>query len=138
VRTFVDTNVLVYLFDAGEPAKQERARQVIGDLCRTGALVMSSQVLSELYVVVTRKLEEPLPPDLALRVLADLAPYPCVAIDAALVQRAAAHAAADRLSYWDALIVEAAVEAGADVLCSEDFQAGRSYQGVLVDDPFAS
>jgi predicted nucleic acid-binding protein len=138
VRTFVDTNVLVYLFDAGEPAKQERARQVISDLCRAGTLVVSSQVLSEFYVAVTRKLEEPLPPDLALRALADLAAYPCVSIDAALVQRAAAHSAAARLSYWDALIVEAAVEAGADVLCSEDFQAGRSYQGVLVDDPFAS
>ena len=138
MRTFVDTNILVYLFDAGEPAKQERARQVVSDLCRDGALVVSSQVLSELYVTVTRKLEEPLPPDTALQVLADLAAFPCVAIDAALVQRAAARSAADQLSHWDALIVEAAVESGADVLCSEDFQAGRSYQGVLVEDPFAS
>ena len=57
---------------------------------------------------------------------------------AALAQRAAARSANDRLSYWDALVVEAAVEAGADVLCSEDFQAGRTYQGVLAEDPFAS
>ena len=54
------------------------------------------------------------------------------------MQRAAARSVADQLSHWDALIVEAAVESGADVLCSEDFQAGRSYQGVLVEDPFAS
>src|SRR5450830_1817040 len=54
---------------------------------RTSALVLSSQVLSELYVTVTRKLAYPLEPDSALRALADLAVYPVVAIDAALVQR---------------------------------------------------
>ena len=72
------------------------------------------------------------------RALGDLAACPCVTIDAALVQRAAARSAADQLSHWDALIVEAAVEAGADVLVSEDFQASRTYGGVRVEDPFAS
>ena len=138
MRTFVDTNVLVYLFDAAHPAKQERARDVIAQLARAGALVVSSQVLSEFYVTVTRKLAEPLPPATAVRVLADLAVYPCVAVDAALVQRAAARTAADQLSYWDALIVEAAVEAGAAVLCTEDLQNGRHFQGVTVQDPFAT
>jgi predicted nucleic acid-binding protein len=137
VRTFVDTNVLVYLFDAGRPPKQQRARDVVGELSRSGALVLSSQVLSEFYVTVTRKLAEPLPPDTAMRALADLAVYPCVAVDAALVQRAAARSAADQLSHWDALIVEAAIEAGAATLYSEDLQPGHRYQGVSVEDPFA-
>jgi predicted nucleic acid-binding protein len=138
VRSFVDSNVLVYLFDAGHPAKQHRARELVGELCRGGSLVLSSQVLSEFYVTVTRKLDQPLAPDVARQALGDLAAYPCVAIDAALVQRAAARSAADQLSHRDALIVEAAVEAGADVLVSEDFQAGRTYSGVRVEDPFAS
>ena len=138
MRTFVDSNVLVYLFDAGHPVKQRRAREVVAELCRGGALVLSSQVLNEFYVTVTRKLDRPLPSDVARRALDDLAAYPCVAIDAALVQRAAARSATDQLSHWDALIVEAAVEAGADVLVSEDFQTGRIYGGVRVEDPFAS
>lgn len=120
MRVFVDTNVFVYLFDAEEPAKQQRAREVV----------------SELYVTVTRKLAYPLEPDSALRALADLAVYPVVAIDAALVQRAAARAVAEQVAYWDALILEAAVEAGA--VYSEDLQHGRTYRGVTVQDPFAA
>ena len=138
MRVFVDTNVLVYLFDADEPAKQQLARDVVGELMRTGTLVLSSQVLSELYVTITRKLAYPLDPESALRALGDLAVYPVVAIDAALVQRAAARSTAEQVTYWDALILEAAVEAGADVVYSEDLQHGRTYQGVSVVDPFAA
>ena len=61
VRTFVDTNVLVYLFDSEEPQKQRRARELVGTLAREGALALSTQVLSEFFVTVTRRLEEPLP-----------------------------------------------------------------------------
>lgn len=137
MRTFVDTNVFVYLFDAGSPQKQERARALIGALAREGALALSSQVLSEFFVTVTRKLEQPLSIATALRALDDLAAFPCIAVDAALVRRAAARSAADRLAHWDALIVEAAIEAGAGTLCSEDFQVGRVFQGIRVEDPFA-
>lgn len=137
MRIFVDTNVFVYLFDADEPAKQERARQVVSELMRSGALVLSSQVLSELYVTVTRKLAYPQEPAAALRALADLAVYPVIAIDAALVQRAAARSVAEQVAYWDALILESAVEAGAATVYSEDLQHGRAYGGVTVLDPFA-
>ena len=138
MRVFVDTNVLVYLFDADAPAKRQRAREVVGELAQARSLVLSSQVLSELYVTVTRKLAEPLAPARALRALADLAVYPVVAVDAALVQRAAASSQAEQIAFWDALILEAAVEAGARTVYSEDLQSGRSYQGVTVLDPFAS
>lgn len=118
MRTFVDTNVLVYLFDAAQPDKQERAREVVAERARAGALVLSSPVLSEFYVTVTCKLAQPLPVASAQRALADLAVYPYVTVDAALVQRSAACAAAE--------------------LCSEDFQQGRSFRGVTVRDPFST
>lgn len=137
MRTFVDTNVLVYLFDSGTPTKQQRARDLVATLARQGALALSTQVLSEFFVTVTRKLERPLPVPNALRALDDLSAFPCVALDAALVRRAALRTTTDQLSHWDALIVEAAIEAGADVLCSEDLQAGRVFQSVRVEDPFA-
>jgi len=138
LRIFVDTNVFVYLFDAEDPAKQQRAREVVSELMRTGALVLSSQVLGELYVTVTRKLAFPLEPAAALRALGDLAVFPVVAIDAALAQRAAARTVAEQIAYWDALILDAAVEAGADSVYSEDLQHDRTYQGVTVQNPFAA
>jgi predicted nucleic acid-binding protein len=138
MRVFVDTNILVYLFDAEEPAKQARAREVVSELARNSSLVVSSQVLSELYVTVTRKLAYPLEASAALRALADLAVYPVIAVDAALVLRAASRAVAEQVAYWDALILEAAVEAGAGTVYSEDLQHGHTYQGVTVVDPFAA
>jgi len=137
VRVFVDTNVLVYLFDADAPPKQQRARELVGELTEARSLVLSSQVLSELFVTVTRKLADPLPVAQALQAVDDLSAFPVVAVDAALVRRAAALSTTEHVSYWDALILEAAVEAGAATLYSEDLQAGRAYQGVTVVNPFA-
>ena len=95
-------------------------------------------MLSELYVTVTRRLAYPQEPAAALRALAALAVYPLIAIDAALVQRAAERSVTEQLAYWDALILEAAVEAGAATVYSEDLQQGRAYRGVSVVDPFAA
>ena len=61
-----------------------------------------------------------------------------VAIDAALAQRAAARTVAEQVAYWDALILEAAVEAGTGTAYSEDVQHGRTYEGVTVLDPLAA
>ena len=114
-----------------------RAREVVSQVARARSLVLSSQVLGELYVTITRKLAQPVPAAAALRALEDLAAFPVVAIDGTLVQRAAARSAAEQISYWDALILESAVEAGAGVVYSEDLQAGSTYAGVTVEDPFA-
>ena len=99
--------------------------------------MLSSQVLSELFVTITRKLAQPVPAATALRALEDLAAFPVIAVDGTLVQRAAARSTAEQVSYWDALILEAAVEAGAVTVYSEDLQSGSAYAGVTVHDPFA-
>ena len=138
MRVFVDTNVLVYLFDADAPAKQKRAREILGELTEARSLVLSSQVLRELFVTVTRKLADQLPVAQGLRAVDYLSAFPVVAVDAALVRRAAALSTAEHVSYWDALILEAAVDAGAATVYSEDLQAGRTYQGVTVVNPFSA
>jgi len=137
VRAFVDTNVLVYLFDGEDEARQRHARELIATLVRARSLVVSSQVLGELYVTVTRKLAVPLPHDDAARAIDALSVFPVIAIDVDLVRRAVARCRQEPLSYWDALIVEAAVEAGAATLYTEDLQAGQSYRDITVVDPFA-
>ncbi len=112
---FIDTNVLVYLFDNNAPAKQAVARELLG----AGRFVLSTQVLSEFYVTVTRKLARPLDSATASRAVADLCALPIPDVTAKLVQSAIKRCTVTRLSYWDALIVETALEAGATSLLTK-------------------
>jgi len=133
-RRFVDTNVLVYLFDDDEPRKQTTARELLAD---GGGFVLSAQVLGEFFVTVTRKLARPLPLDRARDAVASLAEFPVQPITATLVNAAIERVERSRLSYWDALIVETSIAAAADVLLTEDLQNGQVFDGVRIDDPFA-
>ncbi len=131
---FVDTNVLVYLFDDDSPEKQSRARELFESEAEN--LVLSTQVLGEFYVTVTRKLARPLPPKLAREAVDDLCALRVRPVRAELVQAAARRSDASQLSYWDALIVETAVDAGAATLLTEDLQHGQVFGDLRVVDPF--
>ncbi len=133
-RVFVDTNVFVYLFDRDAPGKQARARQLIGELA--ARLVLSTQVLQEFYVSVTRKLGTPLSARDAGEAAADLMALDVVVVDVPLVRSAIARARDDRLSLWDSLIVEAAMASGCTRLLSEDLQHGRVFGALRVENPF--
>lgn len=135
-RRFADTNVLVYLFDADAPAKRERAREILASDGVEGRLVISTQVLQELFVTVTRKLAVPLPPAEALAALDSLEELPVTAVDRPLVRAAAELSIRHRISLWDALIVEAARAGGCEVLLTEDLQDGWEVAGLRVENPF--
>jgi predicted nucleic acid-binding protein len=137
-RTFFDTNVLVYLFDADSPDKQNRARQVFGEQTRSGDIVLSAQVLQELYVTITRKLTRPLPAEQALSVLVQLSTLPLITVDGALILRAVELHQQAGVSFWDALIVQAALEGGCRTLLSEDMQHGRRFGDLTIRNPFVS
>lgn len=134
-RAFVDTNVLVYSVDRSEPRKRERAR---GLLSGSGAttLVISTQVLSEFYVVTTRRLSAPLAPAQAATAVAAFSKLAVVAVDTDLVLSAIVLSGRSQLSYWDALIVAAAHGAGCPVVLTEDLGGGQVIDGVLVENPF--
>ena len=125
-RVFLDTNVLVYLFDADEPAKQQRARTLLSNQELRDQVTLSTQVLQEFYVSVTRKLAVPLDPDTALKAVQDLAVFPIIQIDTPLILLAIQRSRKATVSFWDALILEAALVAGTTLLYSEDFQGGLS------------
>ncbi len=133
VRAFVDTNVLVYAFDRRDERKRMRALELIQGGSR---LVLSSQVLGEFYVTVTRKLATPMPEAEAAEVVERLCALPVVPVDARLAEAAIATSRARRLSYWDAMIVEAAAVAGCEVLLTEDLSHGTVLRGVRVENPF--
>jgi predicted nucleic acid-binding protein len=134
-RSFVDTNVLVYRFDHGEPAKRAVAKRLL-DRALPGSLVISTQVLAEFYVVTTRKLSRPLRPDLASEAVERLSALPVVGADAESVRSGIDLSRATGLSLWDALIVQAAALAHCDRILSEDLQDGAVIEGVRVEDPF--
>lgn len=131
---FLDTNVAVYVHDHGSPENRERAVELFGS--PPDRLVVSSQVLTEFYWAVTRKLDPPLAPDPALEALRQLAALPVVAVDRALVLAAVETATRHQLALWDALIVEAAVRAGCDRLLTEDLNDGQEIRGVRISNPF--
>ncbi len=135
-RAFLDTNVLAYLYDASSPAKRQRAREVLEKEGPSAAL--STQVLAELYVVLTRKLAVPLTEADAEAVVRDLASLQVVETDSELVLAGIARSRADRISPWDALVVEAALRAGCRRLLTEDLQDGRAFGPLRVVNPFRS
>jgi len=135
-RTFVDTNVFVYLFDAGAPEKKATAQRLLDAGAEAGRLVLSTQVLEEFYVTVTRKLANPLSEDDAQEATRALAGLPVVQVDPEMIDAAISLSRHQSLSFWDALVVRAAVAAGCERLLSEDLQDGQEIEGVRVENPF--
>ncbi len=135
-RTFVDTNVLVYAYDASETVKQPVARLLLEDLWTTRTGSLSTQVLQEFYNTVTHKVARRLAPAEAREIVALYSAWPVVVIRPSLILSASRLEEDHELSFWDALIVEAARIAGASRLLTEDLNHGQSIEGVRIEDPF--
>ena len=134
--TFVDTNVLVYAHDSSDPRRHQIAAALVDDLWQSRDGVLSTQVLTEFYAVVTRKFDPPMPRREARGLVDIYAAWPVVQVDPPLIVAASALEEKHSLSFWDALIIEAAQRAGADRLVSEDLQTGRRIAGLVIDNPF--
>ena len=130
---FVDTNVLVYLFDSDEPKKKAIAESVFRDHTD---IRLSTQVLQEFYVAVTRKLGRPMDPERALSAVEHFAVYPVTAISQHLVVKAIRRSIESSVSLWDGLIIETALAEGADLLATEDLQDGWKIGPMRVWNPF--
>ena len=132
---FFDTNVLVYVFDRTEPAKQAIAQELVTEHMGTRDMVLSTQVLQELYVTLTRKKQ--LGAADALEVVTTFAQERIVPASAGMVLRGLALSQQRQLSAWDALIVQAALHGGCTTLFSEDFLTGAQFEGLTIVNPFA-
>lgn len=121
---FVDTNLLVYPHDSKGPEKQARATQIMEDLWHSGKGRLSFQVLIEFYAVTTRKLRPGLEPAIARLEIQDLLDWQPLSPSAALLDDAWRIEDRYGLSWWDSLIVAAALEAKCSRLLTEDLQDG--------------
>lgn len=135
-RTFFDTNVLLYMYDDNEPAKKAEALRLFGDEVEADRALLSSQVLQEFYVNAVRKLKNPLSPERAEARVRDFAQLPLIQVDTTLILAAISRCRRESFSFWDALIVEAALSAGADRLLTEDLRHGQVIEGLRVENPF--
>jgi predicted nucleic acid-binding protein len=137
-KSFFDTNILVYLFAPDAPEKRSRAQQVLERAATDAELVVSVQVLQEFFVTVTKLAIEPLSSEAAEEEIRRLCVFEVVRTDERLVLAGIQRSRASKISFWDALVVEAALRAGCSTLFTEDLQDGWQIDGRLrVVNPFA-
>ncbi|MBX3030439.1 MAG: PIN domain-containing protein [Chloroflexi bacterium] len=136
VRTFVDTNVLVYAHDVAAGRKRWQARDRLASLWRDSDGSVSAQVLQELYMNVTRKIPTPVRSVEARRLVRNYARWPLHRPDLEELLEATDVAERNQISFWDALIVVSARAMGAEVLLTEDLSHGQVIEGIRVEDPF--
>jgi len=134
-KTFVDSNILIYAYDADAGAKQVLAEKCLDDLWKSQTGCLSLQVLQEFYVNATRKLHTPLPHLRARQIVQRFAEWEPIRPDLEMFLRATDLVAQKRFSFWDALIIVTALESGATTLYSEDFTAGQTIQGLKIRNP---
>lgn len=135
-KVFVDSNVLVYAHDADAGDKQRVAAKTVAEILDARSGVLSIQVLQEFYSTVTRKLRSAITRDVARDLLRSYSSWIIQPLSAEDVVAASFLEQSHQLSFWDALIVQAALLSGAKKLLSEDFQHGRSIGGIAVENPF--
>ena len=135
-RTFVDTNVFVYAYDASAGFKRRTAQKILADLWDSGLGVVSTQVLQEFFVTVTRKLPKAMEPVAARDVINDLLKWDLVVVEGSMILDAIDLHRTHGYSFWDSLILTTAGKAGCALLLSEDLASGRSIGGVTIRNPF--
>jgi predicted nucleic acid-binding protein len=137
-RFFLDTNIFVYTFDATAPPKAKKAAQLIRRAADTGEGIISYQVVQEFFNVALRRFPQPMSVAEAEQYLiAVLRPLLAVHSSPAIYFEALRIAEKHRTSWYDSLIVAAALEGQCEKLYSEDFQHGRKIEGLRIENPFA-
>jgi predicted nucleic acid-binding protein len=134
-RIFVDTNILVYAHDLSAGDRHAKASAVMESLWEAETGVISTQVLQEFYVTVTRKIKNPLTPAEAREIIRNYLAWPVQINDPEMTIRASEIEEKNSLSFWDALIVAAALRLQAKKIITEDLNHGQIIEGILVENP---
>jgi predicted nucleic acid-binding protein len=135
-RIFVDTNILVYAHDADAGEKHAAAAQALADLWQYRNGILSTQVLQELYITLTRKVTSPVTGNVARRLIRNYLTWDLVLNDGAIILYAGEIADNYQLSFWDALIVAAAYSKNAAIILTEDMNHGQVVEGIRIENPF--
>jgi predicted nucleic acid-binding protein len=134
-RYFVDTNILMYAHDTSAGPKHDRAKALVEELWRDRTGVVSTQVLQELSVNLRRKTARPLDVKTTREIITDYLAWQVVVNSGESILEALDLEARYQISFWDALVLQAAHASGAEVLYSEDLSDGQTYGSVRVVNP---
>ena len=132
---FVDTNILIYAHDTAAGDKHARARALVEDLWASRSGVVSTQILQELAVNLRQKAKKPLDAKTTREVVSDYLTWQVVVNSGDSILEALELEARYQISFWDALVIQAAQMAGAEILYSEDLSDGQRYGTVRVKNP---
>lgn len=135
MRSFIDTNILIYSDDAAFPEKQRIALDTLSELRLSGNGVLSIQVLQEYFAVATRKLG--VDALLAQRRMTLFSGFDVVIPSVAMLNAAVDLHRLRTLSWRDALVFQSAISAGCAILLSEDVQHGATLSGIRIENPFS-
>ncbi|MGZ4815587.1 MAG: PIN domain-containing protein [Terriglobales bacterium] len=131
----MDSNVLIYAYDSEAGTKHRIANSILRELWEQRVGVLSVQVLQEFYVNVTRKIPKPIPRNKARLFVESFTSW-CSETTTAEISTAFRIEDEARISFWDALIVAAAIKHGASRILSEDLNAGERIAGIVIENPF--
>lgn len=134
-KAFVDTNILIYAHDRSAGVKRDRARQLLTQLWESGNGVLSTQGLQELCINLRKRASPPVPVDEVRHLIRDYLSWEIVITDPESVLGALEIEMKYKISFWDALILQAAENAGATVLYSEDLSPQQKYGDIRVVNP---
>ena len=132
---FIDSNIFIYLFDETDADKRRAAETLVQEALETGTASISFQVVQETLNTLTRKLGATR--DDARRFMdAVLVPLWHIMPSRALYARALELRVRYHFSFYDSLIVAAALEGGCTRLYSEDLQHGQRVERLVIENPF--
>jgi len=137
-KVFVDTNILIYAHDLDAGQRNKISAAILRDLWENRIGIISTQVLQEFYVNVTRKIENPSPKSKAREIIENYLAWPVKLNDAETVLSASEIEERYMLSFWDALIVASARNAKAEKILTEDLNHGQQIEGILIENPFVT
>ena len=135
-KCFLDTNILVYAFDISAGQKHEVAKRIVIDLWDTKDGILSTQVLQEFFVSVTKKIPKPMDAGLAREIVSDFLKWHIVVNDENSLLEAIDIHIRYNYSFWDSLLIQAAIRSGAVLLLTEDLTDSQEIKGISIKNPF--
>ncbi|MBF0607094.1 MAG: PIN domain-containing protein [Magnetococcales bacterium] len=137
-KTFIDTNILVYAYDKTSGAKYTKALEIIEGLWMSGNGVISTQVLQEFYVTITRKIATPVGVLHAKEIIMDYLEWKTIIVDGEIILNAIDIQGKYKYSFWDSVIISSALKAEASLLLTEDLSNGQNIKNTGIRNPFVS
>lgn len=135
-KVFIDSNIIIYAFDLSAGDKYEIANELIVRLWNSGLGVLSTQVLQEFFVNITQRIPKPLDIITAKEIIQDLLKWDVVFNDGESIVNAIEIHKKHQYSFWDSMIIEAAIKGRCAMLLSEDLADGQTIEGVKIRNPF--